>query len=67
MVNVAIDGGIQEAQPDELLIDVIQRTGGRSRMSATTRNSARFRPVTHAWSKWTAAWSGLAQPWWPME
>src|SRR5229473_546212 len=28
MVNVAIDGGIQEAQPDELLIDVIQRTGG---------------------------------------
>jgi hypothetical protein len=51
MVNVAIDGGIQETQPDELLIDVIHRTGGRSRMSATTRNSAQFRPVTHAWSK----------------
>ena len=28
MVNVAIDGGVQEAQPDELLIDVINRTGG---------------------------------------
>jgi formate dehydrogenase major subunit len=28
MVNVAIDGGIQEAQPDELLIDVINRIGG---------------------------------------
>jgi formate dehydrogenase major subunit len=28
MVNVAIDGGIQEARPDELLIDVINRIGG---------------------------------------
>src|SRR6202049_3042386 len=28
MVNVAIDGGVQEAQPDELLIDVINRKGG---------------------------------------
>src|ERR1700719_3948296 len=28
MVTVAIDGGIQQAQPDELLIDVINRAGG---------------------------------------
>ena len=28
MVNVAIDGGTQQAQPDELLIDVINRIGG---------------------------------------
>src|ERR1700687_1378908 len=27
MINVAIDGGVQEAQPDELLIDVINRKG----------------------------------------
>ena len=27
MVNVAIDGAVQEAQPDELLIDLINRTG----------------------------------------
>ena len=28
MVNVAIDGVVQNAQPDELLIDLINRTGG---------------------------------------
>src|SRR5467141_3253853 len=28
MVKVAIDGSVQEAQPEELLIDVINRTGG---------------------------------------
>jgi formate dehydrogenase major subunit len=28
MVKVAIDSGVQEAQPNELLIDVINRTGG---------------------------------------
>src|SRR5216683_3912965 len=28
MVSVAIDGVVQEAQPDELLIDVINRIGG---------------------------------------
>ena len=28
MVNVAIDGVVQESQPDELLIDLINRTGG---------------------------------------
>jgi formate dehydrogenase major subunit len=28
VVNVAIDGVVQEAQPDELLIDLINRTGG---------------------------------------
>ena len=27
MVKVAIDGAVQEAQPDELLIDLIERTG----------------------------------------
>ena len=28
MLKVAIDGVVQEAQPDELLIDLINRTGG---------------------------------------
>src|SRR6266436_7374496 len=28
VLKVAIDGVVQEAQPDELLIDVINRTGG---------------------------------------
>jgi len=32
VVKVAIDGVIQESQPDELLIDLINRTGGASRL-----------------------------------
>ena len=28
MVNVAIDGVVHKTQPDELLIDLINRTGG---------------------------------------
>jgi hypothetical protein len=31
VIKIAIDGVIQEAQPDELLIDLIKRTGGTVR------------------------------------
>ena len=42
---------IVKAQPDELLISLVNRAGASVPHVATTLNYARFSPVTHAWSK----------------
>jgi len=48
-MKVAIDGTVQEAKADELLIYLINVLADRFRMSAITHDSARFRRVTRAW------------------
>jgi hypothetical protein len=37
VLNIAIEGVLRGAQPDELLIDLINRAGGRFLRSATTQ------------------------------
>jgi NADH dehydrogenase/NADH:ubiquinone oxidoreductase subunit G len=48
-MKVAIDGTVQEAKADELLIDLINRTGGSVPHVCYHPQPARFRRVTHAW------------------
>jgi len=66
VVNVAIDGVVQEAQADELLIDLINRTDGSVPHVCYHPQLGLFRPVTRAWLKRTAVWSGPARPESPM-
>jgi hypothetical protein len=66
-MKVAIHGTVQEAKADELLIDLINRTGESVPHAWYHHNSARFRRVTHAWWKRTADSFEPAQPQSPME
>jgi hypothetical protein len=67
VAKVGLDGVFQEVRPDEHLIELVNRAGGRFPTSAISLNSDQFGRVTLAWWKRTAAWSGLARPKSPKE
>ena len=61
MLKVAIDGVVQEAQPDELLIDLINRTGGSVPHVCYHPQLGPVQTCDNAWLKRTATWFGTAR------